>query len=239
MGAVQEVRAAPYFSPRYENYAILSPMSKGKSDKITYKPYGQGQAYLIPPSVDELIPADHLVRLVSGVIDEMGIERVLRKHQTGGGASRYHPEMMTKLFVYGYMTKVCSSRMLAKAARENAMFMRLSGGQKPDFRTLNDFRGKMLKEAMEEIFVTAVKMLKAKGRIKLENYFIDGTKIESAAGRYTFVWKKAVETNDKKLDGNCGRTYGWRKTFGKTRTGSTEKRIWKNLAGRTDSPAAT
>ena len=175
-------------------------MSKGKSDKITYKPYEQNQPYLIPPSVDELIPADHLVRLVSGVIDEMGIERLLRKYQSGGGASRYHPVMMTKLFVYGYMTKVCSSRMLAKAARENVMYMWLSGNQRPDFRTLNDFRGKLLKGVMEEIFVTAVKMLAAKGYIKLENYFVDGTKIESASGRYTFVWKKAVEKNNAKLD---------------------------------------
>jgi transposase len=158
-------------------------MSKGKSDKITYKPYDQGQIYLIPPSVDELIPANHLVRLVSEVIDEMDRGRFLRKYQTGGRASRYHPEMMTTLFVYGYMTKVCFSRMLAKATRENVMFRWLAGGQQPDFRTLNDFREKMLKEVIEEIFVTAVKMLKAKGYIKLENYFIDWTKIESAAGR--------------------------------------------------------
>jgi transposase len=175
-------------------------MSKGKSDKITYKPYEQHQAYLIPPSAEELIPADHLVRLVSEVIDEMGLEKLLRKYQVGGGASRYHPVMMTKVFVYGYMTKICSSRMLAKAARENVMFMWLAGNQKPDFRTLNDFRGKLLKGVMEEIFVTAVKMLNAKGYIKLENYFVDGTKIESASGRYTFVWKKAVEKNDQKLD---------------------------------------
>jgi len=175
-------------------------MSKGKSEKVTYKPYEQHQGYLIPPSVDELIPQDHLVRLASEAIDEMGTERLLRKYQAGGGASRYHPVMMTKLFVYGYMTKVCSSRMLAKAARENAMFMWLSGNQKPDFRTLNDFRGKPLKGVMEEVFVTAVKTLKAKGYIKLENYFVDGTKIESASGRYTFVWKKTVEKNDSKLD---------------------------------------
>jgi len=175
-------------------------MSKGKSDKITYKPYEQKQPYLIPPSAEELIPHDHLVRLVNKVIDEMGIDRLLRKYQVGGGASRYNPVMMTKLFVYGYMTKVCSSRMLAKAARENVMFMWLSGNQKPDFRTLNDFRGKLLKGVMEEIFVTAVKMLNAKGYIKLENYFVDGTKIESASGRYTYVWKKAVEHHDKKLD---------------------------------------
>ena len=175
-------------------------MSKGKSDKITYKPYEQNQPYLIPPNADELIPEDHLVRLVSEVVEEMGLERLITKYQTGGGASRYHPVMMTKIFVYGYMTKVCSSRMLAKAVRENVLFMWLAGSQKPDFRTLNEFRGKLLKGVMEEIFVTAVKMLNTKGYIKLENYFVDGTKIESASGRYTFVWKKAVEKNDQKLD---------------------------------------
>jgi transposase len=106
-------------------------MSKGKSDKIRYKPYEQRQAYLIPPSADELIPENHLVRLVSEVIDEMGIEQILMKYRAGGGASRYHPQMMTKLLVYGYMTKVCSSRMLAKAVRENVLFMWLAGGQKP------------------------------------------------------------------------------------------------------------
>jgi hypothetical protein len=91
--------------------------------------------------------------------------------------------------------------MLAKAVREDVMFMWFAAGnQKPDFRTLNDFRGKLLKGVMEEIFITAVKMLAAKGYIKLENYFVDGTKIESASGRYTFVWKKSVEKNDKKLD---------------------------------------
>jgi hypothetical protein len=79
-------------------------MSKGVSDKITYKLSDQGQAYLIPPRMEELIPANHLVRLVSEVIGQMGIERLLRKYQVGGGASRYHPEMITKLFVYGYMT---------------------------------------------------------------------------------------------------------------------------------------
>ncbi|MDR2073020.1 MAG: transposase, partial [Spirochaetaceae bacterium] len=91
-----------------------------------------------------------MVRLVSEVIDKMDIERLLRKYQGGGGASRYHPQMMTKLFVYGYMTKVCSSRMPAKAVRENVMFRWLAGGQEPDFRTLNDFRGKLLTGVMEE-----------------------------------------------------------------------------------------
>jgi transposase len=175
------------------------PMSKGKSDKITYKPYEQHPVYLIPPSVDEPIPGNHLVRLVSAVVDEMNGEYLLRPYLAGGGASGYHPAMMTKRFVYGDMTRVCSSRMPAKAAGEHVKFMGLAGGQPPDFRTLNEFRGKALKGVREEIFVTAVKMLAAKGYIKRENYFVDGTKSESASGRYTFVWKKTGEKNGGKL----------------------------------------
>ena len=78
-------------------------MSKGKSDKVTYKPYDQNQGYLIPPTAEELIAPEHLVRMVSATIDEMEIEPVMRKYEVGGGASRYHPVMMTKLFVYGYL----------------------------------------------------------------------------------------------------------------------------------------
>jgi transposase len=66
---------------------IKFPYEQRKSDKVTYKPYEQHQIYLIPPSTSELIPQDHLVRLVSEVIDEMEIERLLRKYQTAGGAS--------------------------------------------------------------------------------------------------------------------------------------------------------
>jgi transposase len=175
-------------------------MGKGVSGKISYKPYGQGQAYLIPPCADEIIPENHPVRPAGGAIDGMGIEGLLRNYRAGGGAGRYHPQMTAELFVYGYMTKVCSSRMLGKAVREDVMFTRPAGGRKPDFRTLNDFRGKVRKGVAEGIFVTAAEALKAEGCIKLENCFIDGTKVESAAGRYTFVWKKGVEANGRKLD---------------------------------------
>ena len=78
--------------------------------------------------------------------------------------------------------------------------MWLTGFQKPDFRTINKFRSEKLKDSIEEIFVAAVKLLNRKGYVSLEKYFVDGTKIESAANRYTSVRKKAVEKNGKKLD---------------------------------------
>ncbi len=127
----------------------------------------------------------------------MNLEPILKKYDKGGGASRFHPVMMFKVLVYGYMTRTYSSRMLAKALRENVMYMWLSGNQTPDFRTINTFRGSRLKDIMEEVFMATVKMLAAKGYVKLEYYFVDGTKIESAANKYSFVWKRGIDANER------------------------------------------
>ena len=175
-------------------------MSRGVSDKITFKPYNQNEQWLLPPSLDELVPENHFVRIVSKTVDELRIEKVFAKYTKGGGASRYNPVMLLKILIYCYMTGTYSSRQIAKQCRENVNMMWLTGFQKPDFRTINKFRSEKLKDSIEEIFVATVKLLNKKGYVSLEKYFVDGTKIESAANKYTFVWKKAVEKNEKKLD---------------------------------------
>ena len=175
-------------------------MSRGVSDKITFKPYNQHEQRLLPPSLDELVPENHFVRIVSKTVDELGIEEVFAKYTKGGGASRYNPVMLVKVLIYCYTTRTYSSRQIAKQCRENVQVMWLTGFQKPDFRTINKFRSEKLKDSIEEIFIATVQLLNKKGYVSLEKYFVDGTKIESAANKYTFVWKKAVEKNEKKLD---------------------------------------
>ena len=175
-------------------------MSRGVSDKITFKPYSQSEQWLLPPSLDELVPENHFVRIVSQTVDELRIQEIFVKYTKGGGASRYNPVMLLKILIYCYMTGTYSSRQIAKQCRENVNVMWLTGFQKPDFRTINKFRSEKLKDSIEEIFVATVKLLNQKGYVSLEKYFVDGTKIESAANKYTFVWKKAVEKNEKKLD---------------------------------------
>ena len=170
-------------------------MSRGVSDKITYKPYNQGEQWLLPPSLDELVPQNHFVRIVSKTVDELEIDEVFARNTKGGGASRYNPVMLLKVLIYCYMTGTYSSRQIAKQCRENVNVMWLTGFQKPDFRTINTFRSEKLKDSIEEIFVSTVKLLNRKGYVSLEKYFVDGTKIESAANKYTFVWKKATEKN--------------------------------------------
>lgn len=90
--------------------------------------------------------------------------------------------------------------MIARQCRENINAMWLAGFQKPDFRTINKFRSEKLEGSIKEIFISTVKLLNKKGYVSLEKYFVDGTKIESAANKYTFVWKREVEKNEKKLD---------------------------------------
>jgi transposase len=76
-------------------------MPKGISDKVTFKPYNQGQGELIPPNAEELIPSDHLVRIVSSTIDHLNLDVLRKQYQRGGGASRYNPVMLLKVLVYG------------------------------------------------------------------------------------------------------------------------------------------
>ena len=101
--------------------------------------------------------------------------------------------------IYSFSQKTYSSRQIAKALRENINFMWIAGGNKPDFRTINRFRLDM-KDIIEDVFYEVIKLLIEKKYIKLQNYFLDGTKIEANAGKYTFVWNKTVDNYDRKLD---------------------------------------
>ena len=158
---------------------------------MTFKPYAQGQM-MLPTRLDELVPEGHLVRVVSRVIDELELDALMRQYK-GGGTSSYHPRMMLKVLVYAYSQRVYSSRQIAKALRENVNFMWLSGGNRPDFRTLNRFRGSRMKEVVGEVFAEVLEYLIDKGYVKLKTYFADGTKVEAAANRYRYVWRKNVK----------------------------------------------
>lgn len=166
--------------------------------KVTFKKYEQHQGLLFMPSLEELVPECHIVRLVSKAVDGMGLDTLLNAY-SGGGASNYHPKMLLKVLVYGYIDRIYSSRRLEKATKENVNFMWLTGMQKPDHNTINRFRKGQLKETVKDVFASVLQLLLEMGMVKLEDYHIDGTKLESAANRYTFVWAKSVEGNKMRL----------------------------------------
>jgi transposase len=163
-----------------------------------FKPYQQRQLMAIPPTLEELVPVSHPVRVVNDVIDRLDLGPLLKAYHIRGSSS-YHPQMLLKVLVYGYVTNTYSSRKLAAACRESVYMMWLSSMSYPDHNTINRFRGVRLKHALREVFGDVVKLLAEEGLLSIEEVNTDGTKIEANANRYTFVWKKAIQTNKEKM----------------------------------------
>jgi len=166
--------------------------------KLAIKSDNQNQIMLFPPSLDELIPSNHVVRIVSAVIDRLDISEILSTYK-GGGNSCFDPRMMLKVLIYAYLNNIYSSRKIERMLAENICFMWLSGMSRPDYRTINYFRGKRLKTGIDNIFTQVVELLHQEGLLTLDVQYIDGTKIESSSNKYTFVWKKTVMKYDERL----------------------------------------
>jgi len=164
---------------------------------VVFKPYTMEQLQL-PTNLEELIPENHLVRVVHEAIEKMDLKPLMKRYK-GGGTSSYHPKMMLKVLVYAYTQRIYSSRRIAKALRENIHFMWISGNSRPDFRTINRFRGEVMRGMVEEVFASVLELLIEEGYVKLEHYFLDGTKIEANANRYTWVWAKSTKRYKQQL----------------------------------------
>jgi transposase len=171
---------------------------KKKSIPPVFKEYTQGQVILLPTDLGAQIPPRHLVRVVNTAIEKMDLSKLLAQYK-GGGTSSYHPKMLLKVLVYAYTQQVYSSRKIAKALRENIYFMWLSGNQQPDFRTINRFRSEVVKDVIEDIFTSVLELLIEEGYVKLENYFLDGTKMEANANKYSWVWGRSTRHYKQKL----------------------------------------
>ncbi|MCF0052020.1 IS1182 family transposase [Dyadobacter sp. LJ53] len=169
----------------------------------TFKPYHQQQLMLLPPSLDELIPKDHACRVVNDVINKINLEPLNAAYHTIGTSS-YHPQMLLKVLVYGYVNNIYSSRKLEAACKESIYFMWLSSMSYPDHNTINRFRGVRLKDALRAIFEQVVLLLAQEGLLSIEEVYTDGTKIEANANKYTFIWKKAIATNKEKMKKQLG-----------------------------------
>ena len=167
--------------------------------KIVFKELTSNQNVLFPVSLSEKIAPNHPVRVVNSVVDALDISCLLWAYK-GGGTSSYHPRMMLKVLFYAYLNNIYSCRKIEKTLQENIHFMWLSGNSTPDFRMINDFRGKRLKEHIKSLFSAIVLLLQESGYVSLDVQYIDGTKVESASNRYTFVWRGSVEKNKVKLE---------------------------------------
>ena len=166
--------------------------------KLAIKSDNRKQNLLLPPSLDELVPENHMVRVVDAVIDRLDISDILSTYR-GGGNSAFNPKMMLKVLVFAYLSNVYSSRRIEELLKRDIYFMWLAGMKRPDFRTINYYRGKRLKEGFDAVFTQVVRLLHEEGFVSLKVQYIDGTKIESVANKYTFVWRGSVEKHDARL----------------------------------------
>ncbi|MGO4544106.1 IS1182 family transposase [Paenibacillus sp. 2TAB23] len=163
----------------------------------TFKSYENKQVQMIL-DLEMYIPAHHVARVIDEMVEAIP-DQQLFAHYTGGGRSAYHPKMMLKAILYGYSQKIYSCRGIEKLLQENIPAMWLTAMQQPDFRTLNDFRGVRMKAFMDELFETMIQKLIVDKYITMEHYFLDGTKIEADANKYSFVWKKSTLRFEIKL----------------------------------------
>lgn len=167
--------------------------------RINFKAYSQGQIDLFPASLDDFIPASAPVRLVNNIVDELDISPIIKSYNAGG-CTGYHPRMLLKVIFFSYLSNIYSCRKMEAVLKEHIHFMWLSGNQFPKHSCINDFRSKRLKKHINKLFVQVVTMLIDLGYVSLEVQYIDGTKIESAANRYSFVWRKSVERYKSNLE---------------------------------------
>ena len=167
------------------------------SAKLHFREHINNQLVLFPERIDKDIAPDDPVRLVNAVVDGLDMGRIYSLYYDHG-ASPYHTRMMLKVIIYSYMNNIYSCRKMENALKRDVHFIWLAGYDQPDHKTINNFRNRV-KEEIDNVFTQLVLILAERGFISLEVEYIDGTKIESKANKYTFVWKKTVVKNRAKL----------------------------------------
>jgi len=147
-----------------------------------FRPVDRETGYLLPPSVDEWLPADHLARFVVEIVEQLDCSGLANQYR-GSGSAAYHPQMLAALLVYGYATGTYSSRRIEQACFDSIAFRYIAANTHPDHDTLCAFRRRFLPE-LERLFVQVLEIAQALGLLKLGTIALDGTKVHANASRH-------------------------------------------------------
>ncbi|WP_258102389.1 IS1182 family transposase, partial [Marinoscillum pacificum] len=199
-----------------------------RNSNLVFKDYNPSQVMLLPPSLEELIEENHPVRVVNAVIDQISVEPLLKQYKPGG-TSVYHPRMLLKVLVYGYLTNVYSSRKLEAALKENIHMMWLAAMNRPDHNTIARFRSERLKDALRQVFGQVVELLVEEGLVSIKNIYTDGTKIEANANKYTFVWGRAIQTSKERIAKQLDELWDYTQKLAEEELSSEEKPDFKEI----------
>lgn len=161
-------------------------------------PQHRQQLALLPRSIDEYVARDDSVRFLDVLIDEFDLSSIEDEYSNQGRPA-YSPRVLTKVLLYGKIRGVRSSRELARACKENLRFIFLAQDEKPDFRTISDFRKRFLPQ-LGELLKETVEIGIEEGFINLEHVAIDGTKLRANASAKSFQSKEKLEEVLKELE---------------------------------------
>lgn len=164
--------------------------------KLHTKNYNNNRLFLTVNPNENIAESDP-VRVVNAIVESLDLKEFKKLYHERGRCP-YHPKMMLKIILYAYMNNIYSCRKIEKAVQRDIHYIWLAAQERPDFVTINRFRNRV-KNDINNIFTQVVLVLADKGFITLDVEYIDGTKIESKANKYTFVWRKTVEKNRAKL----------------------------------------
>jgi transposase len=165
----------------------------------SYRSYLPEQDLLLPPSLRDWLPENHLAHFVSDVVDQLDlrdIESVYEEDERG--QPPYHPQMMTKILIYGYCVGVFSSRKIQKKLLEDVGFRMLAAGNEPDFRTISDFRKLHLK-ALQGLFDQLLQIALQTGTMKLGTVALDGSKVKANASKHQAMSYRRMQEDEKRL----------------------------------------
>src|SRR5215208_39021 len=165
----------------------------------TYRPYVPEQDLLLPPSLREWLPEDHLAYFVSDLIDALDLSAITAVYEDEErGYPPYHPVMLTKVLVYGYCVGVFSSRRIQRRLIEDIPFRVLAAGNEPNFRTISDFRKIHLK-TLEVLFEQVLKIALEAGAMKVGRVALDGTKVKANASKHKAMSHERMQEKEQQL----------------------------------------
>ncbi len=172
----------------------------------TFRSWDVDQGWLLPPSLHEFGPPDHLAHFVRDTVREgLDLSAILDCYGEERGFPPYHPGMMVALLLYGYSRGIYSSRQLARACEERVDVMAVTGLNRPDFRTIADFRKRHL-DALSDLFVQVLRLCRAAGLVQLGHVAVDGTKLKANASRHKAMSYGRMKTTEPAL---AAEVKGW------------------------------
>jgi transposase len=166
----------------------------------TYREWNVEQRWLLPPSVMDFVPADHIAHFIRDTVrEQLDLSAILDPYEKEErGYPPYNPVMMTALLLYAYCQGVYSSRRIARGCEERMDFMAVTGLNRPDFRTVSDFRKRHL-EALQGLFVQVLQLCQRAGLVKLGHVSLDGTKLKANASKHKAMSYERMDETQKRL----------------------------------------